>query len=68
MWRGEAWRGRTGQAFELGEPGVAEGTTANSLAADRRGPRQGDQVAKTKLLARSCLRILDQSLGSTRAR
>ena len=55
MWRGEAWRGRAGQAFELGEPGVADGTTANSLAADRRGPRQDDQVAKTKLLRRELL-------------
>ena len=68
MWRDRAWRRRAVQAFELGEPGVAEGTTANSLAADRRGPRQGDQAAKTKLLAGSCLRILDQSLGLTRAR
>ena len=49
--------GRAGQAFELGESGVADGTTANSLAADRRGPRQDDQVVKTKPLMRSCLRI-----------
>jgi hypothetical protein len=48
--------------------GVMDGATANSLAADRRGPRQGDQVVKTKLLTRSCLRILDQGLGPTRAR
>ena len=68
MWRDEAWRGRAGQAFELGEPGVVDGTTANSLAASYRGPRQDDQVAKTKLLARNCLRILDQGLGPTRAR
>ena len=47
---------------------MADGTTANPLAADRRGPRQGDQAAKTKLLARNCLRMLDQSLGPTRAR
>ena len=38
------------------------------LAADRRGPRQDDQVVKTKHPAGNCLRILDQSLGSTRAR
>ena len=68
MWRGQAWRGRAGQAFELGEPGVVDGTTANSLAASYRGPRQDDQAAKTKPLARSCLRILDQGLGPTRAR
>jgi hypothetical protein len=68
MWRGAAWRGRAGQAFELGEPGVGDGATTNSLAADRRGPRQGDQIVKTKLLARSCSRILDQGLGPTRAR
>ena len=65
MCRGEARRGRAGQAFELGEPGVADGTTANSLAADCRGPRQDDQAVKTKPLTRDCLRILDQSLGPT---
>ena len=59
----EAWRGRAGQAFELGEPGVVDGTTANSLAADRRGPRQDDQAAKTKLLAGSCLRIWTRAWG-----
>jgi hypothetical protein len=68
MWRGQARRGRAGQAFQLGEPGVADGTTANSLAADRHGPRQDDQAVKTKLLARSCSRILDQGLRPTRAR
>ena len=61
-------RGRAGQAVELGEPGVVDGATANSLAADRRGPRQDDQAVKTKPLARSRLRILDQGLGPTRAR
>ena len=65
MCRGEARRGRAGQAFELGEPGVADGTTANSLAADCRGPRQDDQAVKTKPLTRSRLRILDQGLGPT---
>ena len=48
--------------------GVVDGATANSLAADRRGPRQDDQAVKTKLLTGSCSRILDQGLGSTRAR
>ena len=47
---------------------MVDGTTANSLAADCRGPQQVDQVAKTKLLTRSRLRILDQGLGPTRAR
>ena len=68
MWRDEAWRGRAGQAFKLGEPGVVDGTTANPFAASYRGPRQDDQVAKTKFLARNCLRILDQRRGPTRAR
>ena len=63
MWRGQAWRGRAGQAFELGEPGVADGTTANSLAASCRGPRQDGQAAKTKLLAGSCLRIWTRAWG-----
>jgi hypothetical protein len=68
IWRDEARRGRAGQAFKLGEPGVVDGTTANSLAASYRGPRQDGRVAKTKSLARNCLRILDQGLRPTRAR
>ncbi len=48
--------------------GAMDGATANSLAADRRGPPQDDQAVKTKLLRGSCLRILDQGLGPTRAR
>jgi hypothetical protein len=48
--------------------GVVDGATANSLAADRRGPLQDDQAVKTKLLIGSCSRILDQGLGPTRAR
>jgi hypothetical protein len=68
MWCGQARSGRAGQAFELVEPGVVDWTTANSLAADRRGPLQDDQTVKTKLPAGSCLRILDQGLGPTRAR
>ena len=68
MWRGEVRRGRAGQAFGFGEPGVLDGTTAKSLAAGRHGPRQVGQIVKTKPLRRSCLRILDQSLGATRAR
>jgi hypothetical protein len=65
MCRGEAWRGRVVQALEFGEPGVADGTTADSLAAGCRGPRQDDQTVKTKPLTRNCLRILDQCLGPT---
>jgi len=68
MWHDEARRGRAGQAFKLGEPGVMNGTTANSLATSYRGPRQDGQVAKTNPGAPGCLRILDQSLGPTRAR
>ena len=62
------WHGRLGQALELGEPGMVDGTTANSLAADHRGPRQDDQIVKTKPPSGDRLRILDQGLGSTRAR
>ncbi len=50
MWRGAAWRGRARQAFEFGEPGVVDKATANSLAADRRGPPEDDQAVKAKLL------------------
>jgi hypothetical protein len=68
MWRNKVWRGRAGQTFELGEPRRGGRDHRRFLAADRRGPRQDDQAVKTKLLTGSCLRILDQSLGPTRAR
>jgi hypothetical protein len=65
MRRAATWRGRAGQAFVLREPGVADGTTADSLVVDRHAPRQDGQTGKSKLLARSCLRILVQSLRAT---
>lgn len=68
IWRGQAWHGRAGQAFELREPGVMDGTTANSSPRTAAGRKQDDQIVKTKPLTRSCLRFLDQSLGPTRAR
>jgi hypothetical protein len=68
LWRGKAWHGRAGQAFELVESGVVDRATANSLPRTATGHKQDDQAAKTKPPAGSCLRILDQSLGSTRAR
>src|SRR5271156_6482911 len=68
MWRDEARRGRAGQAFYLGEPGVVEGTTANSLAASYHVPRQDGQVAKTNPGTPGYLRILNQGLRPTRAR
>jgi len=34
MWRGRAWHGRPSQAFELGEPDVADETNAKFI---RRG-------------------------------
>jgi hypothetical protein len=55
-------RGRAGQVFELDELGVRDGATANSLAADRRGPPQDDQAVKANPGTPGCLRILDQSL------
>ncbi len=63
MWHGRAWRGRAGQAFGLGEPGVLDGTTANPLAASCRGPRQDGPAAKTKLLTGSCSRIWARAWG-----
>src|ERR1022692_2976638 len=63
MWRGQARRGRAGQAFELGEPSVLDGTPANSLAARYHEPQQDSQATKAKLLARNCLRILDRAWG-----
>jgi hypothetical protein len=68
IWRGRAWHGRAGQAFELVESGVVDRATANSSLRTTTGHKQDDQTAKTKPPAGSCSRILDQSLGSTRAR
>jgi hypothetical protein len=62
MWPTAAWRGRAGPAFLLGEPGVADRTTADSLAADRLAPQQDGQAGKSKHFPRSCLRIPVQSL------
>jgi len=55
MWHDETQHRRAGQAAELGEPGVVDGTTANSVAAGSRGPRQDGQIAKAKPLTRGCL-------------
>jgi hypothetical protein len=68
IWRGRAWHGRAGQAFELVEFSVVDRATANSPPRTAAGHKQGDQTAKTKPPVGSCSRILDQSLGSTRAR
>src|SRR5271165_4658416 len=62
MWRGEVRRGRAGQAFDFGEPGVLDGATAKSLAAGRHEPQQVGQIVRTKPMRRSCWRILDRSL------
>jgi hypothetical protein len=58
-------RERAEKAFEIGRE---DRDHRQFLAADRDGPQQDGQAAKTKLLAGSCLRILDQGLGPTRAR
>jgi hypothetical protein len=63
MRRDEAWRSPAGQAFGLGEQGVVDWTTANSLDASYCVPRQDGQVAKTNPGAPGCLRFLDQGLG-----
>ena len=68
IWRGKAWHGRAGQAFALVESGVVDRATANSSPRTATGHKQDDQAAKTKPPAGSCSRILDQSLGPTRAR
>ena len=56
-------RGRAGQAFAFSAPGVMEGTTANSLTAGCRGPRQDGQVAKAKPLRRSRSRVWTRAWG-----
>ncbi len=71
MWRGEVRRGRAGQAFGFGEPGVLDGATAKSLAAGRRGPPRGttgwpdrqDEAPQAELLAN-----YGSEPGATRAR
>jgi hypothetical protein len=68
IWRGKAWHGRAGQAFELVESGVVDRATAYSSPQTATDHKQDDKAAKTKPSAGSCSRILDQSLGSTRAR
>src|SRR6516162_1221295 len=68
IWRGKARDGRAGQAFALVESGVVDRATANSSLPTATGHKQGDQAAKTKPPAGSRSRILDQSLGPTRAR
>jgi len=64
MWRGRARRGRAGQAFKLGGPDVADGTTANFI---RRGLSRAATgwpgCQKTKLLKRSCLRFWTRAWG-----
>ena len=67
MWHGRAGHGRAGQAFELFKFGVVDRATANSSLRTATGHEQDDQAAETKPPAGSCSRILDQSLGSTRA-
>ena len=64
----EARYRRTGQAFALVESGVMVRATANSPPRTAAGHEQVDQAAKSKPPAGSCSRILDQSLGPTRAR
>ncbi len=66
--RGKAGYGRAGQAFALVDSGVVDRATANSLPWTAAGHKQDDQAAETKPPSGSCLRILDQSLGPTRAR
>jgi hypothetical protein len=68
IWRGKAWNGRAGQAFELVEFGVVDRATTNSSPRTAAGHKQDDQTAKTKPPAGNCSRILDQSLEPTRVR
>ena len=68
IWRGRAGNGRAGQAFALVESGVVARATANSTLPTATGHKQDDQAAETKPPTGSCSRILDQSLGPTRAR
>jgi hypothetical protein len=67
VWRGRASQGRASQAFELAELGMRDGATANSSQQTATDHKQDDQIVKTKPPAGSCSRVLDQSLGSTRA-
>jgi hypothetical protein len=55
MWHDTTRRGRAGQGVELGGSGVVDGTTADSVVAGSRGPRQDGQAAKAKPLTRGRL-------------
>ena len=50
MWHSRAGRGRAGQAFNLGGPDVADGTTAKFIRRGLSRAAQDDQAARTKLL------------------
>jgi hypothetical protein len=63
MWRDGVRRARASQAFELSESGVIGGTTANSVPAGCRGPRQDGQAAKAKPLTRGCLQTWIRAWG-----
>ena len=55
IWRGRAWHGRAGQAFELVESGMVDRATANSSPRTATGHKQDDQIVKTKPLTRKLL-------------
>ncbi len=55
--------GQAGQACGLGEPGVANGTAANSIATSYYGPRQEGQAVIIKPIVSNYLRIQDRGLG-----
>ena len=55
MWRGELGADGPARRSSSVSRGVVDGATANSLAADRHGPRQDDQAVKTKPLTAELL-------------
>ena len=65
--RDKAWNGRAGQAFVFLDSGVVDRATANSPPRTTADHKQDDQTVKSEPPAGSCSRVLDQSLGSTRA-
>ena len=67
MRRPQAWRGRAGQAFALREPGVKDGTTADSLVVDRHAPNRMARLASRSSSQGAACGFWSRASGPTRA-
>jgi len=67
-WRNRVWRGRAGQAFEVGELDVEGGTTARFIRRGRSRAATGWPSCQDESRRAGMLAVLDQGLEPTRAR